>query len=44
MSDQKTTKSDTKAKKQITTESAQPVRGGFKIKTDLRAGAKEGSV
>jgi hypothetical protein len=39
MSDKKTTE-----KKQITTESVQPVRGGLKVKTNIRAGAKEGSV
>jgi hypothetical protein len=30
-----------KANKQITTEAAQQVRGALKVKTDLRAGAKD---
>jgi hypothetical protein len=30
-----------KTKKQVSTQAAKPVRGALKVKTDLRAGAKE---
>jgi hypothetical protein len=30
-----------KAKKQVSAEAVKPVRGALKVKTDLRAGAKE---